>query len=234
MLADLLKKAVENVPDKPALAFSGGLDSSLLAFLLREKHPMLYTVGTAGCHDFSAGESAAELLGLEWRKFEISRDEIKQSIPIIKEAVKGLPDSIIVVSFTMPLYFVCKNCSENVVVSGQGPDSMFGGFERYLRMAPEDAQREMRNGTLQVSTEGKAQQEAVAAWFGKRAILPYLDKRIVDYALTLPFEQKVRGDERKIVLKEAARELGLPEELVGRRKKSAQYSSGFMKVIRKR
>lgn len=47
--------------------------------------------------------------------------------------------------------------------------------------------------------------------------VPFLDHEVVDYAFSLPAEFKVRGNERKVLLREAFREI-LPEELYTRPK----------------
>ncbi|MDQ3047615.1 MAG: asparagine synthase (glutamine-hydrolyzing) [Bacteroidota bacterium] len=47
--------------------------------------------------------------------------------------------------------------------------------------------------------------------------VPFLDQRIVDFAFTLPVNQKIQGNQRKRILKDAFREI-LPEELYSRKK----------------
>jgi asparagine synthase (glutamine-hydrolysing) len=49
------------------------------------------------------------------------------------------------------------------------------------------------------------------------ARVPFLDHRLVEYALRLPQETKIRGDRTKAILKHAVRDL-LPEDLIHRRK----------------
>ena len=54
---------------------------------------------------------------------------------------------------------------------------------------------------------------------------PYADERLASFAARLPLGYKIRGAERKAVLRAAALELGLPEELAAaprRRRSSAR------------
>ena len=63
---------------------------------------------------------------------------------------------------------------------------------------------------------------------------PYADERIASFAAGLPLDYKVRGGERKAVLRAAALELGLPEELATAPKKAAQFSSGAARLLKRR
>ena len=62
---------------------------------------------------------------------------------------------------------------------------------------------------------------------------PYADERIASFAAGLPLDYKIRDGERKAVLRAAALELGLPEELAAAPKKAAQFSSGAAKLLKR-
>jgi asparagine synthetase B (glutamine-hydrolysing) len=76
-LGETISKACETTVsghETVAVAFSGGLDSALLALLCaRYTDVRLYVAGKPGCHDFLAAESAAEALPLPLTKIEIER-----------------------------------------------------------------------------------------------------------------------------------------------------------------
>jgi asparagine synthase (glutamine-hydrolysing) len=57
--------------------------------------------------------------------------------------------------------------------------------------------------------------------FGLEARSPFLDQELVDFALRLPLKLKIRGKEKKIVLRRALREL-LPSEVLNRPKRGFQ------------
>jgi asparagine synthase (glutamine-hydrolysing) len=63
---------------------------------------------------------------------------------------------------------------------------------------------------------------------------PYADVGIASFAEGLPLDYKIRGGERKAVLRAAALELGLPRELAEAPKKAAQFSSGAARLLRER
>jgi len=63
---------------------------------------------------------------------------------------------------------------------------------------------------------------------------PYADEDIASFAAGLPLDYKIRDGERKAVLRAAALELGLPEELASAPKKAAQFSSGAARLLKRR
>jgi len=60
---------------------------------------------------------------------------------------------------------------------------------------------------------------------------PFADQDVAGFARSLPLSHKIRGGERKAVLRMAATRLGLPDELVMAPKKAAQYSTGLSKLF---
>ena len=56
---------------------------------------------------------------------------------------------------------------------------------------------------------------------------------VVELALRLPLNFKIRNGVRKYILRKVAKEIGLPREIYERPKKAVQYGSGFVKVVRK-
>ncbi|MHA2281159.1 MAG: DUF7411 family protein, partial [Promethearchaeota archaeon] len=67
-----------------AILFSGGLDSSLLAYLvklqIKDNNVTLYTVCTTESQDLFNSESAAKLLGLKLEKIKIDSEDLKSAI----------------------------------------------------------------------------------------------------------------------------------------------------------
>ena len=51
--------------------------------------------------------------------------------------------------------------------------------------------------------------------------------------LSIPEEYKIKDGIRKYVLREVGKSLGLPDKIVMRKKKAAQYSSGMMRAMKK-
>ncbi|MEM5804747.1 MAG: asparagine synthase C-terminal domain-containing protein [Candidatus Aenigmatarchaeota archaeon] len=225
-LLGLLTNAIAGTKERNiAIAFSGGLDSAVIAKIASERmRATLYTAGATGCKDFAAAESAAKMLGLPLRKIEPSEAEVAEASQELAKTIRT--DNLLILSYTLPLWFVCRSCSETAVVSGQGADELFGGYAKYQRSA--DAAGEMRRDLEKLASGGLEQK--IASHFGKKLILPFLDRAVIRFSTALPLERKISGGRNKIILREAAEmlDLGL---IAQRPKKAAQYGSGIAKVL---
>lgn len=217
------------------ILFSAGLDSSLMAFLAK-KHGKdtkitLYTVGTTDSHDLSNIKQASKLLGMDSKKIEIHAEDIIQAIP----KVAGIIDSHhpVEISYELPLYLGLANIDEKLVLSGQGADELFGGYARYLKMEREELNKAIEKNVRELMKSGINMDLRIAKHFQKVLKTPYLEEKVVKTAMQVPSQYKVKEGKRKIILREAAMQLGLPPELVGKEKKAAQYSSGILKELRR-
>ncbi len=223
-LLELLKQ--QEFPDKVAVAFSGGIDSSVVAFFASKKASVnLYTAGVPGCHDFASAEHSAKLLRLNLREIEVE-GSIKEHIDTLSNIV-GVNDNF-VLSYLLPVYFVAGSCEEEAIVLGAGADELFGGYAKYLRI--ENKEEEMKKDydrLVKNSFEVK-----IAKYFRKKLIMPFLNKEIIEFAFSLPLNLKINNGIRKYILREVAR-MVIPEEIVEKPKKAAQYGSGLLKKINK-
>jgi asparagine synthase (glutamine-hydrolysing) len=225
-LAKALQSSCEHVPSGVALAFSGGLDSSVLALMLGEK-ARLYVCGSEESPDAKAAVRAARTL--EMGVIRAPPHDIEGTLRAIGAAI---PDRLLAIEATIlvPFTTVCMEAVEGLVVTGQGADELFGGYARYLRKSPKDAAAEMKSDFQRLLERGARHERLVAESFGKKALHPFLDKGVVAAADIAP-EAHIHGGRRKALLREAARVWGLPEILAEAPKRAAQYGSGATKAI---
>lgn len=251
LLVNSLKESVKSIgSEKIALAFSGGLDSSILAKLLKEIgiKQTAYVVGIENCKDFESAEKSAKELGLELKKIVLTKEEIEKSMAIqtkilqkIYEQHKNRPESeshplkptSVSVSFTLPIFFVAKYSKEKYIINGQGADTMFAGFEKYLKLTEEQAIEKIKKDTKDLVEIGSLQFEETASYFKKRVLMPFLSPDLVNFCLSLPYELKIKNSERKYILRKLAKKIGLSDEIAFKKKKSAQYGTEIMKVMKK-
>ena len=71
----------------------------------------------------------------------------------------------------------------------------------------------------------------IAKHFQTISLVPFLDEDLIKYAMTIPVEFKISSEEKKIILRKAAINLGLKEEFALRPKRAAQYGSRTDKAI---
>ena len=215
---------------KAAIAFSGGLDSGIVAVLCkRHADVTLYTVGIHNAYDVRAAEHMADILGLPWKHIEISDDILEKELPeMIKMTGTVNP---ITLSFEVPLYFVLKHSSEDVILTGQGADELFAGYSKYIGLQEEEFADAVKDDMAELLNNTMKHENSMASHFGKKIIYPYLDKRVVELVNEIGISGVSEGEVRKPLLRDAARSLGQPE-LAERPKKAAQYGSGTMVAMR--
>jgi len=223
-LAEILKKI--KCPENSALSFSGGLDSSIIAYLCRNSIKSYYTIGMESSRDLGNAKKVSNNLGIDFTKIIISEKMILEGIKELKELDEKITP--VEISFELPLLIVTKKSEEREICTGQGADELFGGYAKYLQH-PEL----MKKDVAKLLTITVPRERKIAKMYEKTLITPYLLEDLHNLASRTPDECKIHKGIRKWVLREAARQLGVPEIIVERKKKAAQYGSGTWKIIKK-
>lgn len=142
----------------------------------------------------------------------------------------------------MPAYLAAEMAREDgikVMLSGQGADELFAGYHRYLKFYQEQGEEAQKNLNTDINNLYQVnlqRDDAVTMASGVELRVPYLDLDVINMAMNIPMEYKIKGEDdqlRKCILREVARDLGVPEENVKRPKKAAQYGSGIDKMLRR-
>lgn len=223
----------------PTVAFSGGIDSTMIAALLAEIgiKPHLICVGLEGSGDFEAAESSASALDLDVDIHSFTADDLEEEIPRILLSVEE-PDPM-KIAVAAPLRWVATKAGSNVVFSGNGSDELLGGYAKYVRFyssSPEKAREAIRFDVFNSYAVNYERDWKTCADVGVELRLPFADSPLTDWGLSLPLEYKlspIPEGPRKRVLRALANKLGLPPLVVDRPKKAAQYSSGTAKAIKR-
>ena len=211
-----------------AVAFSGGVDSALLAARLDAP---LYVAGFPDSHDVAAAKSAASLLGRDVRVVELDHAALEAAVPPLAEAI-GRTDAM-AVQIALPLFLVARRVADDGfdrLALGQGADELFGGYAKVAR-APDDPRveaetvRGARDEMLATLPDQLERDLLAMRGAGVEPVTPLLHDRVVRAALSLPEDLLVtaRG-ERKWALRLAAR-AWLPDRVAFREKKAVQYGS---------
>ena len=227
----LISAVKKRIPkEKFGLFLSGGVDSSLLAFILKTFTDdfVCYSVGIKGSHDLEAAECAAKKLGLNWVYKEFSEEETEK---ILKKTAKMFmkPD---VINVGVGSVFVAAKelAKEKIFFSGLGSEEIFAGYQRHEKG---DANEECWRGLKMMWQRDLLRDSTIAKKLNFSLRLPFLDDEVISAAMGIPSEKKINKEHKKIILREIAEELGLQKEIAWRQKKAAQYGSGFDKVMEK-
>lgn len=233
-LLALLDKAVEKNTSgsEAAIAFSGGLDSTLIAKLASNYASVrAYTIGVEGAYDLANAEKSASLIGVPLEKIIASKEEVAQASEEIRKIIPY--PGILDIQIAVPLHLLCRHMRakgfEKLLI-GQGADELFGGYARYEKMEKVQLEKALRADYGNLSSILERRDCAVAKYNKITLKTPYLEKEVADFALALPLEFKVNNG-RKIILREAARLADLPPEICAQRKKAIQYGSGVSKAL---
>jgi len=137
-LLELYRRAVKRqlISDVPlGLLLSGGLDSGLLLALMGEnsKSWKTYTIGFGERFrndELSAAAYTAEALNASNVSIEMDREMFNTTMP---KVISTLEEPI-ASSSVVPMYHLCRRAREEVkvVLMGQGPDELFGGYKRHI------------------------------------------------------------------------------------------------------
>lgn len=137
-LLELYRGAVKRhlLSDVPVgVLLSGGLDSGLLLALMNEQGGPwpAYTIGYGSSFkddELSDASETARLLGANHITVQLDQREFETALPRIVESLEEPVAS----SSIVPMYFIARRAREDVkvVLIGQGPDELFGGYKRHL------------------------------------------------------------------------------------------------------
>lgn len=241
LLTKSMRKRVSDV-DKVAVAFSGGLDSSVIAVLAKlcEKEVHLISVGLKNQEEIQHAEDAAEALCMPYHAQTYEIEHAREVLPRVLWLIEQ--SNTVNVSIAIPFYWIAQTASQlgyRVLLAGQGGDELFGGYHRYLAKYGQNIASavEATYHDLTYSYETNFQRDNQICAFHKVELrLPFIDSDVIQYALSLPINLKIESAEdplRKRVLRKVAQNLGLPSSIVNRRKKAIQYATGVEKALRK-
>ena len=217
-----------------AVAFSGGLDSGLVAAIAKDyaKSVTLYTSGKDQSYDVVMAQEMSEELGLPWLHIPLTEDNIEARLREMI-SITGT-SSPLTLSFELPLFFVCRTVREKYILSGQGSDELFAGYSKYVGMSIEELERVRKTDIGKLISSTVPHETKVADHYGRKILYPYLDPLVTMQvnAMDLNELKPADADHRKMLLRQIANDLGYPF-IAQKKKKAAQYGSGTMDLVRK-
>ncbi|SDM16378.1 asparagine synthase (glutamine-hydrolysing) [Halogranum gelatinilyticum] len=226
---DAVLTSVRDVDDDGlAVAFSGGVDSGLVAAGVPDAP--LYVAGFEGSHDVAAARDAADAMDRELRVVELTHAALERAVPELVAATGR--DNPMDIQIALPLYLTAERASEDGydrLAVGQGADELFGGYSKVVDPADDhrvDADT-VRGATREVvaTLPDQLERDVLALRAaGVEPVAPLLHDRVVSAALRLPPELLATDDERKIALRRAADGV-LPESVRTADKKAVQYGT---------
>jgi asparagine synthase (glutamine-hydrolysing) len=226
-----------------AVAFSGGLDSSVVAFLAK-KCPVnvhLIHVSLENQPETEEAKRAADALNLPLQVYLFREADVEK---VLSKVVGIIEESDPVkASIGVPFYWTAEKTAEEgfkVLLAGQGADELFGGYQRYvdeyLLHGEEKVRKTMFDDVVRLPESNLERDVKICSFHDVELRLPFGSYQIAEFALALPLELKIERREdtlRKLVLRKVADNMGLPASITEKPKKAVQYSTGVNNALKK-
>jgi asparagine synthase (glutamine-hydrolysing) len=236
--AELKRRLTESVEKRITLGgkvgswLSGGLDSSAMAALAAPRMKKLHTfaAGVEGAPDLKYARMVAEFIGSEHFEVIPSFDDLLAALPAVIYHLESF-DALLVRS-SITNYLVAKKASEHVdaVFSGEGGDELFAGYDYLKSLEMEKLPGELIEITGRLANTALQRVDRSASAHGTVAHIAFLDPEVVDYALRIPVEYKLRDGVEKWILRRAL-EGELPVEVLNRKKAKFWQGAGVKELV---
>ncbi|TVR30645.1 MAG: asparagine synthase B [Spirochaetaceae bacterium] len=232
-----VKKRLLADAEVPVGAFcSGGLDSSLIAAIAAEEIPHLHTFAVGmrdetgrDSDDLTAARLVAEHIGSTHHELVFTEEDYYQALPAVIGKLESYDPSL--VRCAVPCYFTCKLAAQyvTVVLTGEGADELFAGYHYMKHQDMARLNHESRRLISTLHNINLQRADRIGMLFSLELRVPFLDTAMIDLAMQIPTELKIRtvNDARieKWILRRAFVDTGyLPEEVLWRYK--VQYTQG--------
>lgn len=227
---------------KVAVAFSGGVDSSLIAAIAKKSkiEIQLIHVSLENHPETQTAIQAAQELNLPLHIALFKKSDVAIALTKVIDIIEE-PDPV-KVAVGVPFYWVAQQAAEKgfpVLLAGQGADELFGGYQRYINayseQGDEAVRRIMFKDVTNVHESNIERDVKICSYNDVELRLPFASLQLATFAMQLPTQLKfenAKGTARKLVLREVAHNLGLSQAIAQKRKKAVQYSTGVNDVIR--
>jgi asparagine synthase (glutamine-hydrolysing) len=242
MLKESVCRRVSGVKDV-AVAFSGGLDSSVVAFLAKkcQANVHLVHVSLEDQRETEEAKKAADALNLPLQVHLFREEDVEKVLPKVVELIEE-PDPV-KASIGVPFFWAAEKTAASgfkVLLAGQGADELFGGYRRYvneyLLHGEEKVRKAMFDDVVGIHESDLERDMKICGFHDVELRVPFGSYQIAEFAMALPVEMKIekRADTlRKLVLRKAAENMGLPTSITKKTKKAVQYSTGINKALKK-
>ena len=229
--AEKLYRILENAcyeTNSNLISLSGGLDSSIIAYFLKEKKPTTVAVIAEDfvSNDLTYCQTIGKNLNLDVNILNVKTTEILEGIEETIKILKNFND--IEIRNNVVMYLALKWAKEQdieSILTGDGADELFAGYNFFLYKSQPELDRELER----VRSIMHFPTQEIGKYLGIKIESPFLNDNVIEYAKKIPSELKVGEYEKKRIGKWILRkafENKLPNQIVWREKSPMQDGSG--------
>lgn len=240
LLKNAVEKRLDNV-NRVGVLVSGGVDSCLTAKLVNDVAStrgieiVAYTAGVKGSTDIDYARNFARDFDIQHKVRYLTTEDVEYYMPVVINSVEER--DMVQVEAGIGVYAALEMARKDgirVIVSGQGPDELWGGYSWYPRVIAsegyEGLEQRMRDDLARADIETLDRENRLAIAHGMEKVFPYVDIDVVKLALSVSPRIKINSEDDntgKRPHREAAKKLGLPSEYADRGKDAAQHGTGI-------
>jgi len=242
LLEQSIRRRVRDLKEV-VVAFSGGLDSSLVAFLTTKSGVKVNLLHVSLENQVETEEAirAADALNLPLQVYLFKDSDVERSLPKVIQIIEEADP--IKASIGLPFYWAAEKAVEanfKVMFAGQGADELFGGYRRYVNEYRQDGndktRKTMFNDVVKIHENNLERDLKICGFYDLELRLPFASFELVEFALGLPIELKIENKIdtlRKLVLRKVALNAGISGWIADKPKKAVQYSTGINDAIKR-
>ncbi|WP_325224675.1 asparagine synthase-related protein [Schnuerera sp.] len=237
LLVNAVEKAYED-NKKVGLYLSGGIDSSVIVSAASEITDNIdtFAVGMSTSEDIPNARIVAKHLGTNHNEYIYEPEEMLKILPEVIYYLESF--DMFLVRSSIANYLVSKMAKENgvdLVFSGEGGDELFGGYHYLKNFNDEEIESELLKLTFNAHNNGFQRIDRMTVAHSLDVNIPIMDKKVAEFAYSLPVDWKVyEKDGKKIekwILRKAFEE-DLPEKIVWRRKSKFFKGTGSSDILK--
>jgi len=230
-LYQLLKESCESCKSN-TIALSGGLDSTIIAYLLKERKPNAVTIIAKDfvASDLTYCQRVSKEFGTSLTINQVSTTDILSAIEDTIKILKNFND--IEIRNNIVMYMAIKWAKEQNsigIITGDGADELFAGYS-FLINTPED---KLEKEIQRVCTVMHFPTQKIGKALGITVESPFLNEKIIEFSETIPSKSKVRSENGKRhgkwILRKAF-EKNIPMQIAWREKSPMQDGSGTVGI----
>ena len=210
------------------IALSGGLDSSIIAYFLKNRKPNAIAIIAEDfvSTDLTYCQRIAKEFGLNLTIYQVKTAEILEAVEETIKILKNFNDIEIRNNVVMYLAIKwAKDNGEKSIITGDGADELFAGYS-FLVNKPEN---ELEAEISRVCSVMHFPTQKIGKEIGIDIESPFLNDKVIDLAKKIPADMKVRNEGKqrhgKWILRKTFEKF-LPQQITWREKSPMQDGSG--------
>ena len=223
----MLKESCDSCKSN-TIALSGGLDSTIIAYLLKDRKPTTVAIIAKDfvASDLTYCQRVSKEFNIPLTINQVSTTDILSAVEDTIKILKNFNDIEIRNNIVMYLALKwVKDQNNSGIITGDGADELFAGYSFLINTAEDQLEKEINRvcSVMHFPTQklGKA--------LGISVESPFLNEKIIEFAKTIPVDLKVRYEQEKRhgkwILRKAF-EKNIPAQIIWREKSPMQDGSG--------